>query len=118
MSDASEPDAGVTAANARDVRFPCKSCGAPTRWDPDADALVCEHCDARVDVPRASGAIVERPLEAAGDALRGLGVSMRTATCRSCGARVSFVVLPNVVQTICRLEVPECLSAVLRAELV
>lgn len=85
------PDAPASlAANAQKVRFPCPRCSAPTRWDPDVDALLCEHCDARIDVPRATGEIVERPLDAAGTAARGLGLAVRQAICRGCGAKVSF----------------------------
>jgi DNA-directed RNA polymerase subunit RPC12/RpoP len=70
--------------------FPCANCGAETTWDPDADALVCGHCGEARPVPRAEGTIVERPLSAAGDAARGLGLAVRVARCGTCGARISF----------------------------
>lgn len=70
--------------------FPCKNCGSDMAWEPAADVLVCAHCDAQIAVPRAEASIVEHPLEAAGEAARGLGVETRSATCQSCGARVSF----------------------------
>ena len=57
--------------------FPCENCGAPTVWDPDADALACEHCGRTREVPRAAGAILERPLADAGAAARGLGLAKR-----------------------------------------
>lgn len=59
-------------------------------WDPDADALSCGHCSHTIQVPRAEGTIVERSLEDAGAAARGLGVEARVARCKSCGAQVTF----------------------------
>ncbi len=59
-------------------------------WEPAEDVLVCAHCAARLAVPRASAEIVERPLEDAGSAARGFGVETRTATCKKCGAKVSY----------------------------
>lgn len=72
------------------VHFPCDNCGARMRWDPDADALLCDHCDHVRIVPRAEGTILERPLEAAGDAARGLGLEVRVLQCGTCGARVAL----------------------------
>jgi DNA-directed RNA polymerase subunit RPC12/RpoP len=59
-------------------------------WDPEADALACEYCGARVPVPRLEGQIEERPLEAAADAARGLGLEVRVSRCKNCGARVTY----------------------------
>jgi ribosomal protein S27E len=59
-------------------------------WDPDHDALLCDHCEHRIQVPRAEGTIVEHALEEAGSAARGLGIEMRVARCKSCGAQVTF----------------------------
>jgi DNA-directed RNA polymerase subunit RPC12/RpoP len=70
--------------------FPCVQCGAPTMWDPDADALACEHCGHARSVPRAEGSILERPLEDAGAAARGLGIDARAVGCRTCGAVVAL----------------------------
>lgn len=70
--------------------FACATCGAPTTWDPDQDALACQHCGARSEVPRAHGAILERPLEDAGEAARGLGLATRALSCRTCGAVVAL----------------------------
>lgn len=70
--------------------FPCDHCGARLRWDPDADALRCDHCEHVQAVPRAEGTLLERPLAAAGDAARGLGLELRVSVCDECGARVTF----------------------------
>lgn len=59
-------------------------------WDPDSDALACEHCGAHVAVPRAQTEIVERPLDAAGAAARGLGLETRALRCNNCGAIVAL----------------------------
>ena len=72
------------------VGFPCENCGAETRWDPEADALSCEHCGHTKPVPRGEGTIVERSFDEAGEAARGLGLEMRVANCDTCGAQVSF----------------------------
>lgn len=74
----------------RSVEFPCSNCGAGMRWEPDLDALGCEHCGHRVEVPRGDRTIVERSLEEAGEAARGLGVATLVASCQTCGARVAF----------------------------
>jgi len=86
----SEPSTAPTPAEPERPRvgFPCVSCGAELLWDPDRDALGCEHCGASVPVPRAEGAIVERALESAGEAARGLGLEARAVRCKACGARV------------------------------
>ena len=74
----------------RRIEFPCDECGADMRWDPEADALGCEYCGNRTEVPRAAGEIVERGLDEAPDAARGLGVELRVAQCGNCGARVTL----------------------------
>lgn len=81
---------GASAARAASLRFPCARCGAALAWDPDADALACAHCEARVPVPRSDATIVERTFAEAGGAARGLGLARRTARCRRCGAATSF----------------------------
>ena len=75
---------------ARSVRSTCDQCGAPLRWDPATDALHCEHCGTSRSVPRVDDAIVERPLAAAGDAARGLGLAVRVVRCDECGARLTL----------------------------
>ena len=70
--------------------FPCENCGARMTWDPASDALACDYCEHRLEVPRADGTILERPLEEAGEAVRGLGLDLRVARCHNCGARVAF----------------------------
>lgn len=59
-------------------------------WSPDADALSCEYCSKTMPVPRAQAGIVERPLEDAGAAARGLGLDLRAARCGNCGAIFDF----------------------------
>jgi len=72
------------------VDFPCRNCGGELTWDPERDALACDHCGSVEPVPRASGEIVERPLESAGDAARGLGLETRAVRCGRCGAQVAL----------------------------
>ncbi|MBK7877443.1 MAG: primosomal protein N' (replication factor Y) - superfamily II helicase [Planctomycetes bacterium] len=83
-------DAGAAERKAQNERFPCAGCAAPMRWDPDADALACDYCGARVPVPRGEGLIVERALADAGTAARGLGLETRVAGCANCGAQVAY----------------------------
>lgn len=59
-------------------------------WSPDADALSCEYCGKSMPVPRADAGIVERPLEDAGRAARGLGLELRAVRCGNCGAIFDF----------------------------
>jgi len=73
-----------------DLQFACSNCGANMRWDPDADALNCDFCHHTVQVPRAEGTILERPLSEAGKAARGLGLERRVVRCDTCGATVSL----------------------------
>jgi DNA-directed RNA polymerase subunit RPC12/RpoP len=70
--------------------FPCRACGAKLTWNPDTDSLACEHCGATQAVPRADVQIVERPLEAVGEAARGLGAGQRALRCTNCGATVEL----------------------------
>jgi DNA-directed RNA polymerase subunit RPC12/RpoP len=77
-------------ATSPDLHFPCANCGAELTWHPDADAMVCGHCDTRVDVPVAEGTFLERPLSEAGEAARGLGLERRVLQCDTCGATVSL----------------------------
>jgi DNA-directed RNA polymerase subunit RPC12/RpoP len=72
------------------VDFPCANCGAKMTWDPAADMLACEYCETKTPVPRGEGTIVERALEDAGSAARGLGVEVRAARCGNCGATVCY----------------------------
>lgn len=60
------------------------------RWDPDVDALLCEYCGNKLQVPRAEGTIVEHSMAEAGTAARGFGVELRVARCGHCGAQVTF----------------------------
>ena len=80
----------VDAPESERVSFPCKNCGAKMTWDPESDALGCDYCGARVQVPRAEGTILERPLAEAASVARGLGLARRVARCQNCGAQVSY----------------------------
>lgn len=86
----SPPESDDGPLTSQQVDFPCGTCGAKLIWNPDTDALHCEHCGTSVPVPRASAQIVERPLQAAGDAARGLGAEKRAVRCDTCGATVDF----------------------------
>lgn len=90
MSDQSSPPESTRAHTEARVAFDCPECGAALAWDPEADALACEHCGHRAPVPRCEDAIVESPLDAAGADASGLGVGERVARCERCGARVAF----------------------------
>lgn len=81
------------------VEFPCEQCGADMRWDPECDALACEYCGNRKVVPRREGRILERPLDDAAGAARGLGLEVRVAKCDGCGARVTFE--PTATAEVC-----------------
>ena len=87
-----EPLPAETAApeTSQKVDFPCANCGAKVTWDPESDSLACEYCGTKTQVPRGEGTIVERALEDAGSAARGLGLELRAARCANCGAKVCF----------------------------
>jgi len=89
-SDDVTPETTRQVTESPRVEFPCGNCGADMSWDPEADALSCEYCGNVVQVPRGEGTIVERALEDAGDAARGLGLEVRVARCGNCGARVAY----------------------------
>ncbi|USN98372.1 MAG: hypothetical protein H6810_09345 [Phycisphaeraceae bacterium] len=86
----SEVEEESSSAASPDLQFPCPNCGAEMRWDPDADAMRCNYCEHVVQVPRAEGTILERPLSEAGSAARGLGLERRVIRCDTCGATVSL----------------------------
>lgn len=83
-------EASVRERTSARVDFRCRQCGAPMTWDPDHDALACGHCEHRMPVPRADCEIVERALEDAGQAARGLGLDRRASRCGTCGAIFDF----------------------------
>ena len=83
-------DSPTPAVDGQNVRFRCPNCGAPLRWDPDVDALLCDHCEKSIQVPRLEGRIVEHPLEEAADAPQGLDLAVRVARCTECGAQVAY----------------------------
>lgn len=72
------------------VDLSCNVCGAPVRWSPGDEALRCEHCGSVTEVEVEEADIEERPLAAAADAARGLGVEVRVLACDVCQARVTF----------------------------
>jgi predicted RNA-binding Zn-ribbon protein involved in translation (DUF1610 family) len=83
-------DSEATPAASAAGRFSCPNCGAPMTWDPDADALHCNHCQHNLPVPRADDTITERPLDDLSTAQRGFGTDQRIVQCKGCGARVSL----------------------------
>ena len=87
------------APRAGSEKFPCHECGAGMRWDPDHDALACDYCGATREVEVLEDEILERPLEEAGDAARGLGLELRVVQCKTCGARLTLE--PHVTSDSC-----------------
>ncbi|MBK7641920.1 MAG: primosomal protein N' (replication factor Y) - superfamily II helicase [Planctomycetes bacterium] len=83
-------DSPTPPVEGQNVRFRCPNCGAALRWDPDADALHCDHCGKTIAVPRLEGTIVEHPLEEASSAPVGLELEVRVARCTECGAQVAY----------------------------
>jgi DNA-directed RNA polymerase subunit RPC12/RpoP len=77
-------------AESQKTEFPCSNCGAHMSWDPASDALSCAYCGTKLQVPRGEGTILERPIEDAGSAARGLGIDAKVGRCGNCGARVAF----------------------------
>lgn len=60
-------------------------------WDPKSDALKCGYCGATRSVERVEDEIIERPLDDAATAKRGLGgESVRVTECKNCSARITF----------------------------
>jgi predicted RNA-binding Zn-ribbon protein involved in translation (DUF1610 family) len=86
----SDPQPSPPPVEAQNVRFRCPNCGAPLHWDPDVDALACDHCQKSIQVPRREGTIVEHALTAAAEAAQGLDLAVRVARCTECGAQVAF----------------------------
>lgn len=79
-----EPQAG------KSLQLNCPRCAAPLRWDPDADALLCGHCEHRVEVPRGEAVIYEYPYEARERAREGFDLPVSHTRCTNCGAEVAF----------------------------
>ena len=77
-------------------RFPCETCGADFRFDPDATQLVCDHCGntaplVQTDVQ--SSGLREIDVDAAlSDLLpKESFQDITIAQCESCAAQVEFV---------------------------
>ncbi|MHC4820242.1 MAG: TFIIB-type zinc ribbon-containing protein [Planctomycetota bacterium] len=81
----------MTAPDAGAVAFPCPSCGAGLRWEPDVRGLRCPFCGESRSVEDDGTEVLERPLAEALEAARD-GARRRTAvrrvTCDSCAATV------------------------------
>jgi DNA-directed RNA polymerase subunit RPC12/RpoP len=74
-------------------RFPCEACGGDMRFDPGADALVCDHCGNRETLrPDRPDAIREIDIRAGLDASRRDVEKEETEVldCSNCGAQVEF----------------------------
>jgi len=59
-------------------------------WKPAEEALVCDFCGHREEIPEDGALIVEHALRDAGSAARGLGLELRVARCGECGAGIAF----------------------------
>jgi hypothetical protein len=68
----------------------CDTCSASLRWDPSEDALACDFCGTTRTILRETEMILERPLTADTDGLRGLGLDTRSVRCDECDATVSL----------------------------
>ncbi len=89
----SDPDEGEDSrvqAEGADVDLSCDECGAPVVWSPGDRALRCDHCGSVTAVEVEERDVEERPMSAAADAARGLGVDVRVLACEVCQARVTF----------------------------
>ncbi|MEL7099599.1 MAG: TFIIB-type zinc finger domain-containing protein, partial [Pseudomonadota bacterium] len=87
-----------------DHRFPCDNCGADFRFDPDAGALICDHCgntQSLQDTGRRPAALAELDFKAAIAAeLPATEMEVtRVSQCPNCGAQVEFD--PDVHATDC-----------------
>ena len=75
-----------------DHRFPCNTCGADYRFDPDQGQLVCDHCGAREAVQFPPTKIAELDFRAAIEQQlpQAEMEETRVSTCPNCGAQVEF----------------------------
>ena len=81
------------AAPAEPHRFPCPTCGADLRFEPDRGRLKCQHCGHEEAIPeRRGGDPRARPARgrARQPAGRGDARRLRFAQCPSCGAQIEF----------------------------
>ena len=97
MTDITPPPApGATAkTDLGEHRFPCQSCGADYRFDPDRGQLVCDHCGDTCAIDTGgpwTGGIRELDFNAAINAqLPAQEIEeTRVTTCTSCGAQVAL----------------------------
>ncbi|WP_434288277.1 primosomal protein N' (replication factor Y) - superfamily II helicase [Celeribacter sp. SCSIO 80788] len=89
-----------SATATEEHRFPCHTCGADLRFDPDSRMLVCDHCGAREEIesghaPRPRELdfhmAVSGGLSSHGDLLEADQTEeIRTSTCPNCGAVLQF----------------------------
>ncbi|MDA3858235.1 MAG: primosomal protein N' (replication factor Y) - superfamily II helicase [Roseovarius sp.] len=90
------PAPGATAKTDQgEHRFPCQSCGADYRFDPDAGQLTCDHCGDTCPIDSGGpwqGGIRELDFSAAINAqLPAQEIEeTRVTTCTSCGAQVAL----------------------------
>jgi len=72
--------------------YRCPSCNAEMVFEASSGRMSCNHCGHSLVVESEPGAVVEHDLHSGlgRSAPRGLGTAVRSATCKECGATVSF----------------------------
>jgi predicted RNA-binding Zn-ribbon protein involved in translation (DUF1610 family) len=82
-------------------KFPCQSCGADIRWDPDADAMRCPFCGHSKTIARQSGVVQEKSVDAALRSPRdlGWGADRKVMICKRCGAHTTLD--PHIAASSC-----------------
>lgn len=98
-----DEDVAAPAQDAEAQEFKCPQCAGTMHWDAAASGMRCLYCDHVVQLSESEGnaSVVEYDLEhgLAMMSARGYGTPVKTTTCQSCGATVSFG--DNVTATRC-----------------
>jgi predicted RNA-binding Zn-ribbon protein involved in translation (DUF1610 family) len=90
-----------TPVTAKVRKFPCQSCGADIRWDPDAGALKCPYCGHATSIAPSPGVVREKSVDAALREPRdlGWGADRKVVICKRCGAHTTLD--PHIAASSC-----------------
>ena len=85
----------------KSINFTCKSCGAPLRFSPISNTLLCEFCDTKESIEKSTNEIKEYSFQEALDFLEIHQVEevKKTVTCNKCSA--TFTMTPYSISSNC-----------------
>lgn len=118
MTDDTRDDHAMRHATESTRTYPCTTCGGELHFDIGEQRLKCPHCGNVQDLAEASGAVVEKDLQAAMAGLRASAVESlalvageKEVVCQNCGGHTTFT--GTLTSTLC----PYCVTPIQRDDI-